>query len=108
MADYYVNIFLDDEKLKKLEAVNLADHVQEMDGKKAIQVPMSKMDQKKLIKGFPDLSFDAANACVLPEQPENILLGIIVDLKTVDVMKVAIMKLYNPLAGKAPRSAMYT
>jgi hypothetical protein len=28
-------------------------------------------------------------------------------MKTVDVMKFAIMKLYNPLAGKAPRSAMH-
>jgi hypothetical protein len=26
-------------------------------------------------------------------------------MKTIDVMKVAIMKLYNPLAGKAPRAA---
>ncbi|MEW6184800.1 MAG: hypothetical protein AB1585_03565 [Thermodesulfobacteriota bacterium] len=108
MADFYVNIFLDDEKLKKLEEANLADQVKEMDGKKAIQVPMSKIDQKKLVKGFPDLNFDAANACVIPEQPGNILFGIVLDLKTVDVMKVAIMKLYNPLAGKAPRSAMYT
>jgi hypothetical protein len=108
MADYYVNIYLDDEKLKKIETANLADQVKEIEGKKAIQVPMNKMDQKKLVKGFPDLNFDSANACVLPEQPENILFGIVVDMKTVDVMKVAIMKLYNPLAGKAPRSAMYT
>ena len=31
--------------------------------------------------------------------------NIISDMKTLDVMKIAIMKLYNPLAGKAPRSA---
>lgn len=105
MADYYINIYLDDERLKKIEAAGLAGQVKETDGKKMIQVEMGKMDQKKLVKGFPNLTFDASNACVLPEQAENILLGFIVDLKTLDVMKFAIMKLYNPLAGKALRSA---
>jgi hypothetical protein len=105
MADYYVNIFLDDEKIKKLESVNLKGQVKELDGKKAIQVGMGKMDQKKLVKGFPELTFDASNACVLPENAENTVFNMIVDLKTVDVMKAAIMKLYNPLAGKSLRSA---
>ena len=105
MADYYVNIYLDDEKLKKIEAVDLADQVKEIDGKKALQIGVGKMDQKKLVKGFPDLTFDASKSCVLPEQAENILFGFILDLKTVDVMKAAIMKLYNPLAGKTLRSA---
>jgi hypothetical protein len=105
MADYYVNIYLDDEKLKRVEGAGLAGEVKELDGKKLIQVGMGKMDQKKLVKGFPDLAFDASNACVLPQEAENTLLGFVVDLKTVEVMKVAIMKLYNPLAGKALRSA---
>lgn len=105
MADYYVNIFLDDEKMKKLEAVGLVGNVKELDGKKAIQMGIGKMDQKKLVKGFPELTFDASNACVLPENAENIVFNMIVDLKTVDVMKAAIMKLYNPLAGKSLRSA---
>lgn len=105
MADFYVNIQLDDEKLKKIEDAGLSGEVKEIDGKKTIQVGMSKMDQKKLVKGFPGLAFDAANACVLPSDPENILLGFVLDLKTSDVMKYAIMKLFNPLAGKALRSA---
>jgi len=42
---------------------------------------------------------------VLPPEAEDKLLGIIADMKTLDVMKFAIMKLYNPLAGKPPRSA---
>jgi hypothetical protein len=66
---------------------------------------MTAKDQKKLVKGFPDLAFDSANACVLPSEAETKLLNIVADMKTVDVMKFAIMKLYNPLAGKAPRSA---
>jgi hypothetical protein len=106
MADYLINVFLDDEKMKKIEAAGLADKVVDLGGKKAVQVEMSAKEQKKLVKGFPDLAFDASNATVLPDEASAKLLGIIADMKTLDVMKFAIMKLYNPLAGKAPRSAM--
>ena len=100
MADFFINVFLDDAKLKKIEAAELADQVIEIDGKKALQVGMTKKDKKKLIKGFEELTFDDSNACVLPEDGENTLLGIITDMKSVDVMKFAITKLYNPLAGR--------
>ena len=100
MADFFINVFLDDERLKKVEAAELADQVIEIDGKRAIQVGMTKKDKKKLIKGFEELTFDDSNACVLPEDGENTLLGIITDMKSVDVMKFAITKLYNPLAGR--------
>lgn len=106
MADYLINVFLDDEKMKKLEAAGLGGKVINLGGKKAVQVEMSAKEQKKLVKGFPDLTFDASNACTLPDEASAKLLGIIADMKTLDVMKFAIMKLYNPLAGKAPRSAM--
>jgi len=106
MADYLINVFLDDEKMKKIEAAGLADKVVDLGGKKAVQVEMSAKEQKKLVKGFPDLAFDASNATVLPDEASAKLLGIIADMKTLDVMKFAIMKLYNPLAGKAPRAAM--
>ena len=88
------------EKLKKIEEAGLGGQVLEIDGKKAVQVGMTKKDQKKLIKGFKDLTFDANNACVLPEEADNKLMGIILDMKALDVMKFAIMKLYNPLAGR--------
>ena len=101
MADFYINIFLDDEKLKKIEGAGLSGEVKEIDGKKAIQVEVSKKEQKKLVKGFPDLTFDDSNACVLPEQGENTLMNVILDIKMLDVMKVAIIKLYNPLAGRS-------
>ncbi len=106
MADYLINIFLDDEKQAKLEAAGLGDKIVQINGKKAVQVEMSAKEQKKLVKGFTDLTFDSTNACVLPAEAETKLLNIVADMKTLDVMKFAIMKLYNPLAGKAPRSAM--
>ena len=100
MADFYINVFLDDEKAKKIEESGLSDQVQEIGGKKAVQVGMTKKDQKKLLKGFSDLAFDDANACVLPEEGEAILLDIITSMKSLDVMKAAIGKLYNPLKGR--------
>lgn len=105
MADYLVNILLENENLNKIEAAGLQGSVVDIGGKKAIQVPMTQKDQKKLVKGFPDLTFDATNACVLPAEAEEKLLNIVLEMKTPDVMKFAIMKIYNPLAGKAPRSA---
>ena len=104
MADYCINLFLDSEQQKKMEELGLGEHIQEIDGKKAVQVAMSKKDQKKLEKGFPGLEFDSSNACVLPEEAQLTLADIIFELKSLDVMKFAITKLYNPLAGKALRS----
>jgi hypothetical protein len=106
MADYYINIFLDDEKRKKIEAAGLGDKIAAIGGKDAVQVEVTAKEQKKLAKGFTGLTFDDSKACTLPAEAEEKLLGIIGDMKTLDVMKFAIMKLYNPLAGKAPRSAM--
>ncbi len=106
MADYLINVMLDDDRLKKIEAAGLGDQVVDIAGKKAVQVPMSKKEQKKLAKGL-SLEFDDANSCVLPEDSDEKLFGIITEMQSLDVMKGAIMKLYNPLAGKAPRAARF-
>ncbi len=105
MSDYLINLFLDDKKMQVIEGAGLAGQVKDIGGKKVIQVKVSEKEQKKLSKGFPDLEIDSSNAYVLPAEAENKLLDIISQMKTLDVMKVAIIKLYNPLAGKAPRSA---
>jgi hypothetical protein len=107
MADYYINIFLDDEMAKKVEDAGLSGEITEIDGKKAVRVGMSAKEQKKIAKSFEDLTFDSSNACVLPEEANNILIGFIETMKTLDVMKAAIMKLYSPVAGKALRSKSF-
>jgi hypothetical protein len=107
MADYCINVFLDDEQEKKIKDLGLGDHIQEIEGKKAVQVSMSQKDQKKLKKGFPDIEFDSSNACVLPEEAQLTLIDIILQMKSLEVMKFAITKLYNPLAGKDLRSKVY-
>ena len=105
MADYYINVLLDEGKKAAISGAGLADKIVTLDGKEAVQVEMTAKEQKKLVKGFPGLTFDADKACILPADAEEKLMGIIADTKTLDVMKFAIMKLYNPLAGKAPRAA---
>ena len=107
MADYCINVFLDDELEKKIQESGLGDQIKEIQGKQAIQIAVGKKEQKKLLKAFPDLEFDSSDACVLPGEAENTLMDIILENKTLDVMKFAIVKLYNPLAGKALRSKVY-
>ena len=107
MAEYLINVFLDEEQQKKARELGLGDQIVEIKGKNGFQVPMTRKDLKKLQKAFPDLEMDESNACKLPADPQNQLLDIIFDMKTVDVMKFAITKLYNPLAGKAPRSKVF-
>ena len=106
MANYYINVILDESKKATINEAGLADKIITIDGNEAVQVEMTKKEQKKLVKGFADLSFDDSNACILPAEAEATLLGVIAEMKTLDVMKLAIMKLYNPLAGKAPRAAL--
>ena len=100
MADAYVNIILDDAKLNHLKEMGLDGQIKDIEGKKAVQVEMSRKDRKKLEKGFAGLAFDASNACVLPAEAEQLLWQFISDNKSLDVMKYAITKLYNPLAGR--------
>ena len=107
MADYCINVFLNDEQEKKIRDLGLGDHIQEIEGKKAVQVSMSQKDQKKLQKGFPDIDFDSSNTCVLPEEAQLTLIDIIFQTKSLEVMKFAITKLYNPLAGKELRSKVH-
>jgi len=47
MADYLINVFLNDEKMRVVEAAGLSGHVKEVQGKKAIQVPLNEKEQKK-------------------------------------------------------------
>ncbi len=105
MADYYINVILDEAKKATIKGAGLANEIVNIGGKEAVQVGMTAKEYKKLGKGFSGLTCDDDKACMLPAEAEGKLLGIIAETKTLDVMKFAIMKLYNPLAGKAPRSA---
>ncbi len=100
MSDCYVDLFLDDDEVKKIEEAGLGGEIKEIEGKKAVQVFMTKKDKKKLSKGFKEIKFVDENTCVLPSEGSKKLLDIILEMKSLDVMKFAITKLYNPLAGR--------
>ncbi|MFO7460651.1 MAG: hypothetical protein R6X07_08495 [Desulfatiglandales bacterium] len=104
MGQYCINVFLDAEQEQKIKEAGLDDQIQVIEGKNAVRVPVGDKEHKKLMKAFPDLKFDAGDACVLPGPAQKTLLDIITTSKTIDCMKVAIVKLYNPLAGKELRS----
>jgi hypothetical protein len=104
MGQYCINVFLNAEQEQKVKDAGLDDHILEIEGKKAVKVPVGDKEHKKLMKAFPDLKFDAGDACVLPDPAQKTLIDIITTSQTVDCMKVAIVKLYNPLAGKELRS----
>jgi len=104
MGNYCVNVFLDEAQEKRIQEAGLGDQIIQVEGKKAVKVPIGDKEHKKLLKAFPDLQFDSSDACVLPDPATKALMDIITTSKTVDCMKVAIIKLYNPLAGKELRS----
>ena len=107
MADYCINLFLDEDQQQRIKELGLGDHIQDIEGKKAVQVSVGPKEHKKLLKGFPELEFDESNACVLPDEAQITLMDVIMQTKTLDVMKSAIVKLYNPLKGKQLRSKVY-
>ena len=107
MADYCINLFLGEEEQKKIQELGLGDFIKEIEGKKAVQVAVGPKEHKKLLKGFPGLEFDESNTCVLPDEAQLTLMDVIMQTKTLDVMKFAITKLYNPLKGKDLRSKVY-
>ena len=53
MADYLINVFLDDEKGKKIEEAGLAGTIVAVDGKKAIQVDYERQGEEKTGQRFP-------------------------------------------------------
>ena len=107
MGSYCINIFLDEAQEKKIQEAGLGDQIIQVEGKKAVKGPVGDKEHKKLLKAFPDLKFDASDACVLPDPATKTLLDIVTTSKTTDCMKVAIIKLYNPLAGKELRSKIH-
>jgi len=100
MNKYYINIPLKEKVLPIIENIGLSDHIIDIQSTKTIRIEMSPKDHKKIMKAFCDLKFDENNTCVLPEEKNEILIDLVIQTQSIDIMKTAIMKLYNPLAGR--------
>jgi hypothetical protein len=100
MSEFYINIPLNDEIILKIKSAGMEQHITSTSGTNVIRICINIKEHKKLMKKFCDLIFDENNTCVLPEESNKILMNLILQMQSLDVMKVAIMKLYNPLAGR--------
>ena len=107
--DYLINVFLDDEKIKKLEEAGLGDHITEAAGKKAIKVTLPQKNQRKFGKAFAKavLNDQTGEVDGFPEDAANLLFDVVIENKQMDVMHLFLMKAYKPLAGKALRRAIH-
>ena len=107
--DYLIKIFLDDEKTKKLEEAGLGGHITEVDGKKVIEVTLPQKNQRKFGKAFPKavLNDQTGEVDGFPEDAANLLLDVVIENKTVEVMHLFLLKAFKPLAGKELRRAIH-
>ena len=51
MADYFINVFLDEAKKAVITEAGLTDSITSIDGKEAIQVGMTQKGTEKVVQG---------------------------------------------------------
>jgi hypothetical protein len=107
--DYLINVFLDDEKIKKLEKAGLGDHITEAAGKKVIKVILPPKNQRKFGKAFPKtvLNDQTGEVDNFPEDSANLLFDVIIENEQMEVMHLFLVKAYNPLAGIPLRTRVH-
>jgi hypothetical protein len=107
--DYLINVFLDDEKIKKLQEAGLGDHITEVAGKKVIEVTLPQKNQRKFSKAFPKATLNDQTGEVVdfPEDAANLLFDVIIENKMLDVMHLFLMKAFKPLEGKPLRARVH-
>ena len=107
--DYLINVFLDDDKIKKLEEAGLGEHITEVDGKKAITVTLPQKNQRKFSKAFPKTVLNDQTGEVegFPEDAANLLFDVIIENEQMEVMHLFLVKAYNPLAGIPLRTRVH-
>lgn len=109
MADYVINVFLDDEKINKLQEVSLGDQVVEVGGKKAVKVPLPDKNQRKFKKAFPQVVLNDQTGEVdnFPEDSADLLFDVVIENKNLDIMSFFLLKAFKPLAGKELRTSIH-
>lgn len=107
--DFLINVFLDDDKIKKLEEAGLGEHLTEVDGKKAITVTLPQKNQRKFSKAFPKAILNEQTVEVddFPEDAANLLFDLIIETKTVEVIHLFLMQAFKPLAGRPLRTRVH-
>jgi hypothetical protein len=108
-SDSIITIVLDDEKVKKLEEVGLANHISEESGGKALKVPLPQKNQRKFKKAFSTaiLNDQTGEVDKFPEDAAALLFDSVIEHKTVEVMHLFLLKAFKPLAGKELRHRVH-
>ena len=91
MAEFYpINIWINEERLRKLQKAGLADMAQEaFAGLKKLAVPTNDKQRDAILKQFPMAKFDSATTRsieLLPREVKDKIFDMVVAKKTLDVM----------------------
>ncbi len=85
-----INIWINEERLAKIQAAGLADMCKEvLAGLKVIAVPATAEQRDKILKIFPTAKFDAATTRSienLPRQIKDQIFDLVIENKSVDVV----------------------
>ena len=91
MAEIYpINIWINEERLSKLQQAGLADMAQEaFAGLRKLAVPTNDKQRDAILKQFPMAKFDSATTRsieLLPREVKDKIFDMVVAKKTLDVM----------------------
>ena len=91
MADIYpINIWINEDRLKRLQEAGLADMAQEaFVGLKKLAVPANEKQKEAILKKFPMAKFDSATTKsieLLPRDVKDKIFDLVVTNKTLDVL----------------------
>ncbi len=91
MAETYpINIWINEERLEKLQRAGLADMAQEaFAGLKKLAVPTNDKQRDAILKKFPMAKFDSATTKsieLLPREVKDKIFDLVVAKKTLDVI----------------------
>ena len=85
-----INIWINEERLAKLQQAGLADMAQEaFAGLKKLPVPANEQQRDAILSKFPMAKFDSATTKsieLLPRDVKDRIFGLVVDKKTLDVI----------------------
>jgi hypothetical protein len=91
MAEIYpINIWINEDRLKRLQQAGLADMAQEaFAGLKKLAVPANEKQKEAILKKFPMAKFDSATTKsieLLPKDVKDKIFDLVVTNKTLDVL----------------------
>lgn len=87
---YPINIWINEERLEKLQKAGLAGMAKEMlAGLKVLQVPNTAEQRDKILKIFPMAKYDSATTKsieLLPRDVKDKIFDLIIEKKSLDIM----------------------